>query len=384
VRHAGTLLLAIARLLFDESVLSRAVYPTIADLQEEVREAGTDRRRRLLARWRGYTAFWILVLASPIAFRSWPMTPHADRRALLNVSALIVAALVVVAVLVTSGAMVEFEAALESLPEELFAPLGAAHVLAFMAGPVALGFLVAISWLRGPARLTVRPAEATLVVLLSATVVVTTSTAVFVTAFTSIARTGGGGVGIVYEAWVTSHEALTYAAVVIVACLLVVAALTQRSARVARTAPAGTPRMTARLAVALAAMVGLALVAVDLLLRTYYGTLDLMVWMFDPGGLGAARMGSIAETASFVAHNTGLVFAGGAVLTVFLVAAGAITWRVSRTRTPHAILTWASRAALAIVMVGALWHAREARATLDTYRELPQVNVPRPPVDNRM
>jgi hypothetical protein len=160
-------------------------------------------------------------------------------------------------------------------------------------------------------------------------------------------------------------------------------ALTQGSAREARTAPAEPPRMTARLAMALAAMVGLALVAVDLLLRTYYGTLELTVWMFDPGGLAAARMGTIAETASFVAHNMGLVFAGGAVLTVFLAAAGAITWRVSRTRTPHAILTWASRAALAIVMVGALWHARESRATLDTYRELPQVNV-RPPVDNPM
>jgi hypothetical protein len=58
VRLPGTLLLAIARLLFDDSVLSRVVYPTIADLQEEVREAGTDPRRRLLARWRGYRAFW--------------------------------------------------------------------------------------------------------------------------------------------------------------------------------------------------------------------------------------------------------------------------------------------------------------------------------------
>jgi hypothetical protein len=63
VRPAGTLLVKIARLLFDESVLTRVVYPTISDLQEEVREAGTDPRWRLLARWRGYRAFWGVVVA---------------------------------------------------------------------------------------------------------------------------------------------------------------------------------------------------------------------------------------------------------------------------------------------------------------------------------
>jgi hypothetical protein len=360
MRPPGRLLLAIARLLFDESVLSRVVQPTIADLQEEVREAGTDRRRRLLARWRGYTAFWIVVLASPIAFWSWPMTPHADRRALLNVSALLVAALAVVAGLMTNGAVVAF-AALEWLPDNLFAQLSATHPLAFTAGPVALGIIVAISRLRGLARFTVRSAEATLLILLSATLAVTTGAAVFVTAFTGIARTGGGGLGVIHDAWVLSLDGLMYAAGVVVASLLVTVALTQRAAREVRTAADEPAQMTGRLAVALAGVMGLALVAVDVLLRTYTGTLQLMVSMFDPES-GAARLGRIADTSALVAHNTGLMFAGGAVLTVFLTVAGVLTWRVSRTRTPHAILTWASRVALVVVMVGAWWHGGEARA----------------------
>jgi hypothetical protein len=68
----GRLLLYIARLLFDQSVLAAVVLPTIADMQQEVRAAGRSRTRRLLARGRGYRAFWILVALSPFAFHRWP------------------------------------------------------------------------------------------------------------------------------------------------------------------------------------------------------------------------------------------------------------------------------------------------------------------------
>lgn len=70
-RTPGCLLLKVAKLVFDESVLSAVVIPTIADLQNEVREAG-DRRARLRARLRGYVAFWVLVGAAPVAFHRWP------------------------------------------------------------------------------------------------------------------------------------------------------------------------------------------------------------------------------------------------------------------------------------------------------------------------
>jgi hypothetical protein len=66
----GATLLKIARLLFNEHVLSTVVQPTIADLQREVANAGPDGSKRLRARWRGYRAFWRIMIIAP--FVSWP------------------------------------------------------------------------------------------------------------------------------------------------------------------------------------------------------------------------------------------------------------------------------------------------------------------------
>ena len=71
-RIPGRLLLKVATLVFDESVLADVVRPTIADLQSEVRAAGTDPVARLRARIRGYAAFWLLVASAPVAFHAWP------------------------------------------------------------------------------------------------------------------------------------------------------------------------------------------------------------------------------------------------------------------------------------------------------------------------
>ena len=70
-RLPGRLLLKVARIVFDEAVRADVVVPTIADLQQEVRDA-PDSTGRLRARMRGYAAFWTLVLAAPIAFHRWP------------------------------------------------------------------------------------------------------------------------------------------------------------------------------------------------------------------------------------------------------------------------------------------------------------------------
>ena len=66
-RVPGTTLLKIARLLFDESLLSAAVQPTISDLQREVADAGSSRLKRLRAQRRGYCAFWTLTLVASFA-----------------------------------------------------------------------------------------------------------------------------------------------------------------------------------------------------------------------------------------------------------------------------------------------------------------------------
>ncbi len=63
----GSTLLNVARLLFNDRVLTTIVQPTIADLQREMEAAGSNRGKRLRARWRGYAAFWKIAIASPFA-----------------------------------------------------------------------------------------------------------------------------------------------------------------------------------------------------------------------------------------------------------------------------------------------------------------------------
>jgi hypothetical protein len=65
----GTRLLKIAPRLFNERFIAFVVRPTIADLQSEIAAAGPDHVKRLRARWRGYSAFWTLILVAPLA--SW-------------------------------------------------------------------------------------------------------------------------------------------------------------------------------------------------------------------------------------------------------------------------------------------------------------------------
>ena len=69
-RVPGALLLKIARLVFDEPTLSTVICPAVADFQQELRDAGADRARRLTARWRACWAFSkvavILTVSPPI------------------------------------------------------------------------------------------------------------------------------------------------------------------------------------------------------------------------------------------------------------------------------------------------------------------------------
>ncbi|HEV8347365.1 MAG TPA: hypothetical protein VGQ16_12370 [Vicinamibacterales bacterium] len=74
-RVPGTTLLKIARLLCNEHLLSTVVQPTISDLQREIANAGPNGHKRLRAQWRGYRAFWTVMLVAP--FVSWS-SPAAD------------------------------------------------------------------------------------------------------------------------------------------------------------------------------------------------------------------------------------------------------------------------------------------------------------------
>jgi hypothetical protein len=69
-RQPGEFLLKLSRLIFDEQTLALVVQPTIADLQREIERAGGKPAERLRARWRGYFAFWRVVLVALVSPRA--------------------------------------------------------------------------------------------------------------------------------------------------------------------------------------------------------------------------------------------------------------------------------------------------------------------------
>ena len=101
----GSVLLRIASVVFDPAVVDDVVTPTIGDLRREVAAAGADRAQRRRALWRGYRAFWTLVLLSPMAFRRWtaPSRPGtafpdiADRIAFSLIGVTVISSILLVA-----------------------------------------------------------------------------------------------------------------------------------------------------------------------------------------------------------------------------------------------------------------------------------------------
>src|SRR5256885_6967083 len=108
-RAPGTMLLEIAPLLFNEAFISAVVRPTIADLQSEFAAAGPRRVKRLRARWRGYRAFWTLILVAP--FASW----SDDASGAAGGRAAVVRVIVALFMIVTLGAWTAAVAALGAL-----------------------------------------------------------------------------------------------------------------------------------------------------------------------------------------------------------------------------------------------------------------------------
>lgn len=121
-RGAGTTLLKIARLLFNERLISAVVQPTIADLQREIANAGPNGLKRLRARWRGYYAFWRITLVSP--FASWA-SPAADAGAVAFPDAIarLAVGAIVVALVAVVGPVLGVWAAVVTVAGALFAIL---------------------------------------------------------------------------------------------------------------------------------------------------------------------------------------------------------------------------------------------------------------------
>ena len=75
-RLPGTLFLKFARLIFPEPMIASIFSPAVADLREELQEAGAGRIRQLAVRCRWYWAFVSLVFVVPL---SMPISPISGR-----------------------------------------------------------------------------------------------------------------------------------------------------------------------------------------------------------------------------------------------------------------------------------------------------------------
>jgi hypothetical protein len=262
---------------------------------------------------------------------------------------------------------------LESFPNWVFSVMGAASGLAFLAGPLALVMLAPRRWAGGLQQFHARLPAATLLSLLSVTAASVTGTASLVHVFRRIAETGSGGAGVVAEAGVAAAQPLLYGVVTIAACLLGVAALTLRrgGSGYPTTTAEGGP-MSPFLAVGLSALLGLAIVGVDGLLRLHHELMNVTITLIDPAKRADAVTAGIAGSvwAAIAERNSSVLIVGGGLLTLALLVAGLGTWRASRARRPHRLLVWTSTVALVVVVVGAAWHARLLSASLESYRDV--------------
>lgn len=121
-RVPGTTLLTIARLLFDEPLISTVVQPTIADLQREIAAASPHRFKRLRAQWRGYCAFWTVMLVAPLAFPSSP-ADEAGAMAFPDAVARLAVGSIVVALIAIAGPLLGVWVAAVTAAGALFAIL---------------------------------------------------------------------------------------------------------------------------------------------------------------------------------------------------------------------------------------------------------------------
>ena len=357
----GRWLLAIARLIFDEAVLTTVIYPTVADLQREWLDAA-DISNRILARGRGYLAFWSLMVMAPIAFRNWPGRLNS-RRAFWSVTALLGAVVVVVVVWTTTIEEL-LSPILNNLPEGTMSRLSAAGSLAFLAGPVAVAFALAAGSLRGGDHLQARTPALLFFSLISIPAAALIATAGVWGTFEAIGRQGSAGLGTVSTGVTAATEPLFYAIVAAASGILVCGLLAVRPVRNSVSA-SGT---SSSLGAAVGASVVLAsLVTVDQLLRHQHESLLWLRMLLDvpsPSGLNAAQLAQRME------HSISLVMVIGTLLTVALPVTGIILWRSLRTGSAHPLLTWTSRGAVVLALAGCVWHGAVIRADVQAIRDV--------------
>jgi hypothetical protein len=371
----GAWLEAIARAVFDEPALSHAALPTIADFQLEWSDAGGDRRRRWLARWRGYVAFWSLMVMAPIVFRA--AAPAVSRPAWLRTRRL---GLVVIALLIVGATQNEVVRTwLYLLYRDLggaWRAVGSMTPVAFLAGPLAIALLLLRRRTGGAWDAPVAFSGLMFFSLLSVTVAGLSSAASVVGL-----RSGGHAVlAAVSDAALAMRNGLLMALV----CLLFAGGTAGREWWRGRTSAPFPPEMSRGRALGWSGLLIATLFGVDQLLRAHHGAMRALILMADPGF--ARRSGSLQVLVQDTfQHSLLLLLAGGFALTSVVVVAGVKGWRAGRARGPHPLFTWVSRAALIVAVAGAAYHARVVVTDLASFHEIidrlidhRRANPPRP------
>ena len=343
----GDWLLTIARVFFDDTVVSSVITPTIADFRQELLEA-EGLGAQVAARWHGYAAFWTLVLMSPFAFSDWPgRKQHARSMVVLTV--------VTIALAVAIGGRVlldaPFQWVMEHLPAGTFGVLSAASGWAFLAGPLAIAFIFVR---RRYSRHYDWQVDASVVVvlgLLSFCIgVVLNASAVFHT-FEGVGQRGSAGLFEVSRGITGASEPLVVSALGSLTCCVGAALLVLRDAR---RPPTGLA-MSTRSAVALSMLIVFSLVAVDQLMRVQqegaYWALSLL------GPYDRSVPNSALATASGMERTIMTMLIWGTILTLAVLVSGIVIWRSTRSGARHPLLVWTTRIGVAAALAGAIWHA---------------------------
>jgi len=362
-RLPGAWLEAIARAVFDEPALSHAALPTIADFQQEWSDAGGDRRRRWLARWRGYVAFWSLVLMAPIVFRAAtaPSRTPASRARRVGVAFL---ALIVVGTMLHPGV----RAWLYDVSGGTWRTIGLITPVAFLAGPMAFVLVLLRRRTAGPWDASAHFAALLLFSLLSVTVAGLSSGASVVGLFRGISQTGSGGYGVVVPVVSDAALAMRNGLLMALVCLLFAAAIGGREWWRGRTQAASQSEMSRRLALAWSALLVAILFGVNQVLRAHHGVMRALTQASDPDP--ARRSEFLQVLAQGTLENSLLLLVtGGFALTAVVIVAGLKGWRAVRAQGAHHLFTWVSRAALVIAVAGAAYHARVVVTDLASFHE---------------
>lgn len=370
----GRWLLAIASLVFDDVIIRDVVQPTIADLRREWVDAGADGRERLLARGRGYLAFWSLVVVSPVAFRSWP--GRQNGRPLGH----FVGVLAAILFLVLSWSAImdrKFFLFFDQLPDGAMGALATSANFAFLVGPAILTLMVVGRWRRGSDRFRLQTGEVVLASLTCITIATFLGTAGVIYAFAGIGRQGSAGLGHVTGVVFPAMRSVLLAVVSSTVCLVAYGAIAAIGrGRAATGLPVVQPSGGRRRAFAWSLLLLGVLVAVDQLLRQHHEMTDWLTVMLGPPKAGISGRTMAQRSEEIIAP----LLAWGAFLSVVVFVLTLSLWRSSRAKQTHPMLTWSSRLALVAVVVGGAWHAWVVQTDLRQLRDnIEQVKAMPPP-----